>query len=294
MTTVPVPATDVRSLRLCAPGADDSQRSPDEIRIIKQMTSEEVELFLRTNGIDDAAARELRNEPPYVALAVIERGPLRACVNPSGALVARIRDAKRGILSGGAGRYGGVPMPMPLDPNASELDKFLAENRIDQAGIISLRSEPPEVQKAVMSRGPLLNSTNPSASLMARIRYVKQEAQLGGGALTSLGSQPPRALEAPPLAPPPPAPFALDDQQRSGAAATVAKVDDGHLAGEALKAIQKLNGAAAAQSMQASLVPPMPMTRDPRESTMFAITNSDDALLQEEALKAMQQIASPY
>jgi len=294
------PATDVRGLRLGAPGADDSQRSPDEIRIIKQMASEEVELFLRTNGIDDAAARELRNESPYVAHAVIDRGPLKACVNPSGALVARIRDAKRGILTGAAGRYGGAPMHAPLDPNASDLDKFLAENRIDQAGIASLRSETPEVQRAVMSRGPLVNTTNPSASLMARIRHVKQEAQSAGGTPGAFVSQapctnealpvvtppppPPPAPAAPPAPPPPPPPstFALENQQWCNSGATISKVDDSHLADEALKAIQKLQGTAHGQ------VPHVPVATVSQPT----ITKPDDAQLQEEALKAIQALNS--
>merc|ERR1719456_1143370 len=113
---VPVPQTS-NNLRLGAPGGSDGLRSPDEVRIIKDMANEEIDVFLSTHQIDPAAARELRNEPPHVSLAVLDRGPLRACNNPSGALVARIRDAKRGVLQlQTATRYGGVTLSDVLDP----------------------------------------------------------------------------------------------------------------------------------------------------------------------------------
>merc|ERR1711976_1120848 len=149
---------------------------------------------------DSAAQKELRNEAPHVQLAVLERGPLRACTNPSGALVARIRDAKRGILD--RGRNSGGASQRPLDPNSSELDKFLADNRVDQAAIASMRCETPEVKQAVMAKGPLVNTTNPSASLMARVRLVKQELQGGNNMGTPNSIAPPMM---PPVMPPPPA-----------------------------------------------------------------------------------------
>merc|ERR1719356_248760 len=60
-----------------------------------------------------------------------------------------------------------------LDPNASELDKFLAVNGIDAAASNALRYERPEIQQNVISMGNFTTSTNPSASLMARIKNVK-------------------------------------------------------------------------------------------------------------------------
>merc|ERR1719478_1043820 len=89
---------DPRSLWLGAPNGDDWQRSPDEVRIINEMTSQEVETFLAANAVDMGAANQLRREPTHIALAVIERGPLRSCRDPSGVIVARIRDAKKGTL----------------------------------------------------------------------------------------------------------------------------------------------------------------------------------------------------
>eukprot|EP00929_Paragymnodinium_shiwhaense_P087003 TRINITY_DN47337_c0_g1_i1.p1 TRINITY_DN47337_c0_g1~~TRINITY_DN47337_c0_g1_i1.p1 ORF type:complete len:221 (-),score=35.91 TRINITY_DN47337_c0_g1_i1:510-1172(-) len=184
MAGVPPPAVDKRPFRMGAPGCPDQQRSPDEVRIIQDMVAEEIDQFLSGNSFDGAAARALKNESPYVALTVLERGPLRDCTNPSGALVARIRDAKQGAIQ----KYGAIP-GLTVDANSTEMDRFLADNRIDQSGIAALRRESPDVQKAVLAKGPLINTTNTSASLMARIRIAKEDIRNGG---TGMGSGPPR------------------------------------------------------------------------------------------------------
>lgn len=290
------PAADRRSLWYGTPGSDDSRRSTDEIRIIREMVAEEVELFLQSNAIDSAAAKELRNEAPHVQLAVLERGPLRACTNPSGALVARIRDAKRGIL-GDRGRYGGAPAPSTLDPNASELDKFLAENRIDQAGIASIRCESREVQRAVMARGPLVNTTNPSASLMARIRTVKQEPQGGAGGAGGAGMGTGAGAGIPSLAalmaaetfPQLPA-LALEDSRPGGAQTNIAS---SALNEEALRAIQKLSASVVAgvtQQLEAPGWTPGGGGEGADGGSGQAITNNEDKRLQDEALRAIQTL----
>lgn len=240
-------AADRRNLWYGAPGCDDTKRSSDEIRIIRDMTFQEVDVFLQGSAIDSAAQKELRNEAPHVQLAVLERGPLRACTNPSGALVARIRDAKRGILGDkGGGRHGGAPAMRVALPDANELDKFCADNRVDQAAVASMRCETQEVRTAVMARGPLVNTTNPSASLMARIRTVKQEGQSGANTSTPglVPPAPPMSLTSliaassmPGVMPPAP-PLALP----------APPLADGALNGEALRAIQKLS----AQQLEAA------------------------------------------
>merc|ERR1719464_396603 len=95
-----------------------------------------------------------------------------------------------------------------------------------------------------MARGPLINTTNPSASLMARIRTVKMDpaAALGYmGQLPGMRLDVP-ALPAPALAPPPA--LAIADTGSKGG------IDSGHLNDEALKAIQKLNASAQQQQLK--------------------------------------------
>lgn len=273
---------------------------------------EETEIFLQAHAIDPSAAKELRCEPPHVALAVLERGPLRACTNPSGALVARIRDAKRGILSGNQGRFAPVPPVAPMDPNATETERFLAENRIDVAGAASLRAEPLDIQKLVMSKGPLTNSTNPSASLMARIRNVKANLQQGGGLPGMGGPLPPGQVPLmsglvtggggppPPPGPPPgPPPLQLEDgnpdakRQRTEENPSIqAVIDD-----DVMKAINKLKAAAAQPppgAMPVGLISSGTAATGPAESPSpppgaGPVTDEDKAL-QAEALKAIQAL----
>lgn len=282
--------TDLRNCRMGAPGCDDTRRSQDEVRIIKEMTSQEVELFMQANQIDTAAARELRSEPPWVAWAVLERGPLRACTNPSGALVARIRDAKRGQLGGA--RFGSAgPSAQALPPNASEIDKFLAENRIDQAGMASLRTETLDIQKAVMSKGPLINTNNPSASLMARIRMVKMDQTTGTGsfAIAGVGGASAGLLALP--APPPGSLSALtggtgyESQEDRGSFGGSGGIS-ADLSAEALKAIEKLN-APPAMSPPPAMAPPDGEEPDAKRTK---IENNDDQNLQDEALKAIHAL----
>lgn len=310
------PPPDRRSLWLGAPGADDKGRSKDEVRVIKEMCCEEVEMFLFANNIDTAAAKELRNEPPHIALAVLERGSLRACTNPSGALVARIRDAKRGILSGTA-RYGAPAQPLSsLDPAASETERFLATNLIDQAGAASFRSEMLEVQKAVMAKGPLVNTSNPSASLMARIRTVKQNggpgapgAAPGAGAMPGMGA-PPLGIQLPApaggpgiipiLAQAPSGMFGLPGQPGPPMQALPAPaVDTGAVAAPQLSPAEAARTSAAIsddvqkaiERLKAGGAPPPHAVAMPAQtSTNAGMANAEDTKLQAEALKAIQEL----
>jgi len=54
----------------------------------------QVEEFLRNNAVDHGAADDLRDCPPEVQFRVVSKGDLIGARNPSGALIARIRDAR--------------------------------------------------------------------------------------------------------------------------------------------------------------------------------------------------------
>jgi len=283
---------NLRSLWLGATEGDDSQRSLDEVRIINEMTAQEVETFLATNPVDMGAANQLRREPTHVALAVVERGPLRSCRDASGVIVARIRDAKAGKLGPAPTNARGqqaqsspppLPPPQPVDPNASDVDKFLLYNRIDQAGAIALKSEPPEVQRLCMSKGTLLNSTNPSASLVARIRLCKEP-----GAVALNPPPPPASLAAlgdgsvPFMPPPMPPTLSLEDR-------------GDFMAAEAQKAIRKLEQAAVGHPLPQPPVPVLAGENSEESASKRQHTNGsepikviDDKHLQDEALRAIQ------
>lgn len=67
-------------------------------------TDAEIDRFFSENpDIDERAQEELRKSAGYVQRAVIDRGRMDGVKNPSGTLIARIRDAKQG----GGGGWGG-------------------------------------------------------------------------------------------------------------------------------------------------------------------------------------------
>lgn len=160
-----------------------------------------LEQFIAQNGIDDRAAQQLRAEPPEVQQAVLARGSLADCANPSSAVLGRLRDARN---QGGGGGGGGFVHPGPLvgggaalgvqfnlqqqvqqqllgaagaAVGGTDIETFIAGYRLDDMAARNLRSEPPHVQQVVMEGGPLDNCSNPSSAVMGRIRQAKR----GGG-----------------------------------------------------------------------------------------------------------------
>merc|ERR1719215_2340929 len=154
---------------------------------------------------------------------------------------------------------------------------FIVDNRLDQNAASQLRGEKEDVQKTVISQGPLVNCRNPGGALMSRIRA----ARIGQTVYRPPGSamQPPAAsmqalppalpasgpaapgaapgpvpgpcagappmlalAAAPPTAAPPPgaAPPPAGGGPPVGGTA-MASVDDSRLNEEAMKAIQLLN-----------------------------------------------------
>lgn len=188
------------NLGLCLGCGDDAQRSQDEIRIIKEMLATEIDSFAHENRVDSRAARELLQEPVYVQLMVLDRGALKNCNNPSGAFVARIRDAKKqpaptpaapppasllGLMNGsvvnGTNSLPPPPPPMIAGPPLSETEKFIIENRLDHGAAHALRVEPIEVQNKLIAMGPIGIHPNPSATFMSRLRMVQSALAQSGG-----------------------------------------------------------------------------------------------------------------
>merc|ERR1711972_624561 len=73
-----------------------------------------------------------------------------------------------------------------------DVDTFILENGLDERAGAALRDCTPEVQAAVMAEGDLNGTTNPSGSLMGRLR----KAQSGQNRRPS-GLIPPKAAVAP-------------------------------------------------------------------------------------------------
>merc|ERR1711953_1545727 len=67
------------------------------------VTPEELEAFIAESNLDQRAAGCLMSELPDVQKAVMSRGTLADCTNPSSALMGRIKDAKSSLNVSGAG-----------------------------------------------------------------------------------------------------------------------------------------------------------------------------------------------
>lgn len=95
--------------------------------------------------------------------AVMSFGPLMSA-DPSGELMARVRDVQARGVGASAAKPGG----------GDEIANFCAENSIDSSAQAHLRKLPPSELKKVLDEGPVRGTKNPSAVLMSRIRKVKE------------------------------------------------------------------------------------------------------------------------
>mmetsp|Transcript_95065 Transcript_95065/g.297283 ORF Transcript_95065/g.297283 Transcript_95065/m.297283 type:complete len:314 (+) Transcript_95065:176-1117(+) len=145
--------------------------------------AQDLDRFIANSSIDSRAMASLRAQEPEVQRAVLERGELTDCQNPSTALMGRIRVAhenlaferKRALTPGGPGDAAAGAVKEP--PAASqEVEDFIRENKIDGLAARQLREADQETQEDVVARGSLSDCRNPSAVCLARIRDSKSMA----------------------------------------------------------------------------------------------------------------------
>jgi len=125
-----------------------------------------IEAFIAKNNIDASAGAKLRALSPQAQQLVLERGDLQDARNPNAVLMGRIRDAEQNAR-------GPLP-PISTAPASSDVEQFIADNRIDPSAGNKLRALPEDIQKTVMSRGNLTDARNPNAMLMGRIRDAER------------------------------------------------------------------------------------------------------------------------
>jgi len=73
----------------------------------KQSIEDEVEEFIMENALDERASSALRQAGPSVQRLVLDRGGLTDTMNPSSALIGRLRDAGNRAPANGSGGGGG-------------------------------------------------------------------------------------------------------------------------------------------------------------------------------------------
>lgn len=132
-----------------------------------------VETFIAEHDLDDKAADALRGESPAIQKAVMECQDLEGVRNKSSTIMGRISKAKWGGLAGSGKRA--------VSFQAGDIENFIAENGVDEKAATMLMNESPSVQQAVLDAGSLQGSRNASASLIGRIKKIKESGGGGGG-----------------------------------------------------------------------------------------------------------------
>mmetsp|Transcript_63576 Transcript_63576/g.204842 ORF Transcript_63576/g.204842 Transcript_63576/m.204842 type:complete len:1089 (+) Transcript_63576:104-3370(+) len=163
-----------------APASGGSQMS----LAAKTELEQAVERFIANSDIDSRAIASLRAQDPEVQRAVLDRGELADCQNPSAALMGRIQVAKDHVnferSAAGTARTPlavadtGMASPGGVPPNSSpEVEEFIRENRLDDSAARALRDAELVVQRSVLILGNFKNCRNPSAVCLARIREAR-------------------------------------------------------------------------------------------------------------------------
>lgn len=167
--------------KLSAAGASSAEASSMSAAARSEL-EEALNKFLKNNEavVDSRAAAALRAQAPEIQRAVVERGELADCQNPSTALMGRIRAAHDQVAA--ERRRGEVPGLPPVASSAPvqaspEVEDFIASNDVDGLAARQLREAPKEIQEDVVARGSLSDCRNPSAVCLARIREAKTIAK---------------------------------------------------------------------------------------------------------------------
>mmetsp|Transcript_80340 Transcript_80340/g.232108 ORF Transcript_80340/g.232108 Transcript_80340/m.232108 type:complete len:428 (-) Transcript_80340:81-1364(-) len=140
-------------------------RSREKPPISSEALAAEIEAFLRAEPeVEERAATMLRSKSAEVQKLVIARGGLAGTRNPTAVLVSRIRNAEEGLR----------PV-LETERAPEEIERFLIIERVEPHAAARLRRASRHVQQAVVSRGSLAGTRDPTAVLMTRIRDAEKE-----------------------------------------------------------------------------------------------------------------------
>merc|ERR1719253_2542511 len=103
--------------------------------------------------------------PAHMQRAVMERGAIGGCNNPTAILVSRINDAESGIISASATESLLDLLPQRKNP---EIEKLITERQLDPNCAMKLRALTPAQQKFALTI-PLHECKNPSAFILANL-----------------------------------------------------------------------------------------------------------------------------
>jgi len=127
-----------------------------------------IEELLRSHGIDERAASELRACSDDVKRKVLARGGITSARNPSAAILVRIKDAKVELKHGMAASSRG-PGPVVGLPTSREIDEFVKLTGVNKRAASALRSSSPTLKRRILSNTAIKDAVDPSAALMSLI-----------------------------------------------------------------------------------------------------------------------------
>lgn len=174
----------------------------------------DMEQFISDNWIQGRAADVLRTETQKVQRYVIGMGPVEADQDRSAACLARVskyyrvatKSAAKAAAKARAKSWAGVPAmvppksfrlggifskPLPRPDALSQgamnadvegilskivdMEGFIAANELSESAAAIFRATPLAIQRAVIQRGSVRDTPNPSGAILARIRAAKMQ-----------------------------------------------------------------------------------------------------------------------
>lgn len=133
-------------------------------------TSKEIADYVKLTGVNEQAARALRDASPMVKRRLLSNTSVKDAPDPSAALLALIPPKK-----GGGAATMSLARSWGLVANSCDVDHFLRKNTVDQDAVAELRDCSTVIQELVIKQGDLSRHSNPSRALMRRIKDAKKD-----------------------------------------------------------------------------------------------------------------------
>lgn len=130
------------------------------------VTLQEIEVFLKECGyVEQQACQRFRGLPAHLQRAIMERGAIGGCDNPTAIMVSRINDAESGVICASATEDLFDLVPQRKN---DEIEKLITERQLDHNCALKLRSLTPAQQKFALTI-PLHECKNASAFILANL-----------------------------------------------------------------------------------------------------------------------------
>lgn len=142
----------------------------------------EVEQFIIEHDLNERAASALRSVGPVVQKKVLDLGSLRGCRSTSAGCLGRIQRIQTGGGASVSLHASGAP-----PPTMQEIERFIAENHLNEKAAHALRTVGPAVQRHVLDLGSLQGCREPSAGCLGRIRDTQCGRPQVGALATAKG-----------------------------------------------------------------------------------------------------------